>query len=293
MVRSLLTGEPLFGHDYFKVTQKAGHVIYLVPEVSIGPFKHRLVKTRLMEFVESGKLLIRTLSSPEDVPLSDPRIRRAAAGADVFLDTAVRFFEGDEQSAKDAKVFAATLFGLQKAGARTITGAHHSPKALTSAAELTLENVLRGSGDIGAMLATCWGVWQKEEATNRIYVKNVKPRDFDPVRPFEIQGRPSIDNTGKFEMVCLPGDSGGKGGLREGKQPRPDKLNLQVWIRGRIDHPEPVSVMHRAAQAEGFDVPIGTFKNYVTEMRKQIRTAALPPRNGNGRMTHPDVNSAR
>src|SRR5216683_5635382 len=87
--------------------------------------------------------------------------------------------------------------------------------------------------------------------------------------------RPSIDNTGKFEMVCLPGDSGGKGGLREGKQPRPDKLNLQVWIRRRIDHPEPVSVMHWAAQAEGFDVPIGTFKNYVTEMRKQIRTAAL------------------
>jgi len=47
------------------------------------------------------------------------------------------------------------LFGLQRAGARIITGAHHSPNSFGKDTFMTLENVLRGSGDIGAMLVTC------------------------------------------------------------------------------------------------------------------------------------------
>lgn len=44
-----------------------------------------------------------------------------------------------------------------------------------------------------------------EPKTNRIYVKNVKPRDFEPCEPFEIAGRPYIDQTGNFKMVSMPG----------------------------------------------------------------------------------------
>jgi hypothetical protein len=278
MVRSLLTCEPLFGYEHFKVNQKAERIVYLVPEVSLGPFKYRLEKTRLMDYVRSGKLLVRTLSAVEDIPLSDERIRRAASGADVFLDTCTRFFDGDEQSAQDAKKFAATLFALQRAGARTITGAHHSPKALTDAKQLTLENVLRGSGDLGAMLATCWGVWQKDEETNRLYVKNVKPRDFEPCQPFEIEGRPHIDQTGWFKMVTLPGMTDGKT-AEVGRPGRPDKLNVQTFIRTRKG--ESVSEMYEAAKISGFDIPFGTFKSWATEVKKL---------DGN---SHPDGNSER
>jgi len=185
--------------------QKSERVVYLVPEVSLTGFKKRAGPCGLMPFIESGKLLVRTLSSVEDIPLSDERIRRAASGAHVFLDTCTRFFDGDEQSAQDAKKFAATLFALQRAGARTLTGAHHSPKAFGVADSISLEAVLRGSGDLGAMLSTCWAVRQTDPKLNKIYVKNVKPRDFEPVEPFEIVGRPWIDKEGCFHMSHMPG----------------------------------------------------------------------------------------
>lgn len=73
---------------------------------------------------------------------------------------------------------------------------------------MTLENILRGSGDIGAMLATCWGICQIEAAQNRIYVQNVKARDFLPCEPFIIQGRLSIDQSGYFALTDPPGFAG-------------------------------------------------------------------------------------
>ena len=41
-------------------------------------------------------MLIQTLSSREQISLGDPRLHKAAEGADVFLDTAVRFMNGSE-----------------------------------------------------------------------------------------------------------------------------------------------------------------------------------------------------
>jgi Homeodomain-like domain-containing protein len=123
----------------------------------------------------------------------------------VFLDTAVRFMLGEENSASDHREFADILFNLQRVGARTVIGAHHSPKAFDSKESITLENAFRGSGDVGAMLATAWALKQTDSATNRIFVKNVKPRDFEPCQPFEIEGRPWIDQTGAFKIVAEPG----------------------------------------------------------------------------------------
>jgi hypothetical protein len=208
MAKVLLEGGCLFGHEPFEVTRNSARVVYLVPESGLGPFVHRLRLFRLLPFVQSGQFLFRTLSAKEDVTLSDPRILRAVEGADVFLDTAVRFLPGDENSATDQKEFAKTLFRLQAAGARTITGAHHAPKNFESKDTMTLENALRGSGDIGAMLATCWVVRQTDKATNTVHVRNVKPRDFEPCEPFEIEGRPHIDQSGQFRMSKLPGMAG-------------------------------------------------------------------------------------
>ncbi len=203
MVRALLEGGKLFHH--FAVTRQAQRVIYLIPEAGLGPFVARLNTFHLLDYVRDERLLFRTLSASGQLSLSDSRLLRAVEGADVFLDTAIRFMSGDENSAAEQKQFADTLFGLQRAGALTITGAHHSPKSFGKDTFMTLENVLRGSGDIGAMLATCWGLCQIDAEKNRIYVQNVKPRDFLPCEPFIIQGRPSLNQTGYFELTDPPG----------------------------------------------------------------------------------------
>ena len=49
-----------------------------------------------------------------------------------------------------------------------VTAAHHSSKAFEKQTYMPLENVLRGSGDIGALCATCWGVKQVDGSANGI-----------------------------------------------------------------------------------------------------------------------------
>lgn len=58
------------------------------------------------------------------------------------------------------------------------------------------------------MLVTGWGLRQIDAASNRIFVQNVKPRDFSPCEPFIIQGRPSLNETGYFDMTEPPGYAG-------------------------------------------------------------------------------------
>jgi len=206
MVRALLEGGKLFHH--FAVTKKAERVLYLIPDAGLGPFAARLKTFRLEQYVREEKLFCRTLSAQGQLSLNDPRLLEAAKGADVFLDTAIRFMTGDENSAAEQRAFADNLFALQRAGARTITGAHHSPKSFGKDTYMTLENVLRGSGDIGAMLTTCWGLSQIDADATRIFVQNVKARDFLPCEPFIVQGRPCIDQTGYFELTNPPGFAG-------------------------------------------------------------------------------------
>lgn len=224
MARALLKGVPLFGH--FAVPRKASRVLYLIPECSLTPFAARLRTFGLVEHVGTD-FFYRTLSHDVDVSLTDPRILTAAEGADVFLDTAVRFMDGDENASVEQKVFAKTLFDLLKHGARTVTGLHHSPKEFRKQSYITLENILRGSGDIGAMLTTCWAIYQRDQGKNQVYVENVKPRDFDPCKPFLLEGRPHIDQSGDFRMIAQPGMvesfSQAKGKGKPGRPPDPAK----------------------------------------------------------------------
>ena len=113
--------------------------------------------------------------------------------------------DGEENDVESARAFAQTLFALQAAGARTITGAHHAPKGFGTSERMTLENILRGSGDIGAMLCTAWGVRQIDADASRVYVQNVKARDFQPCAPFVLEGRPHLDENGNFLMLEPPG----------------------------------------------------------------------------------------
>lgn len=241
MAKALLEERPLFGYEAFSIPRPAQRVLYLIPESSLGPFWSRIKLFQLREHICNDRLLVRTLSSREPVSLKDPRLLKAAEGADVFLDTAVRFMDGSENDVENARPFADTLFQLLSAGARSIIGAHHAPKGFEGQDYMTLENILRGSGDIGAMLCCAWGVRQIDAARNQLYIQNIKPRDFQPCEPFVLEGRPHLDIDGQFKMIAEPGNAGE---LREHlprreKSGRPamdakdEKLSQAVELRGK------------------------------------------------------------
>ncbi len=239
MTKALLEQSPLFGYEPFSVPRPAARVLYLIPESSLGPFWSRLQLFRLREHLRSDRLLVRTLSSREQVSLDDVRLLKAAEGADVFLDTAVRFMDGSESDVEDARPFADTLFRLLQAGARSIAGAHHAPKGFRGADYMTLENILRGSGDIGAMLCTAWGVRQIDTVRNQLYVQNVKPRDFQPCAPFILEARPHLDTSGQFKMLEEPEDGRELRAYVQQKGGRPcvadkeDKVSRVIELRAK------------------------------------------------------------
>jgi DnaB-like helicase N terminal domain/AAA domain len=201
-------GTMLWGQ--FRVLEPASRVIYLIPESTLGPFAHRLKLFGIYEHaLAHERFFSRTLSKGPMIPLDDRRMLAAAKGAHIFLDTAARFGEGDENSANDNnKGLAKDIFQLLAAGARAVICAHHAPKAFSRENVMLLENVLRGSGDVGAMLSTAWGVKQIDPHSNTIHVECVKSRDFQSCGPFQLQGRPHIDDTGDFQILRRPGECG-------------------------------------------------------------------------------------
>lgn len=238
MVRALLEGSPLFGH--FGVPRPSSRVVYLIPESGLTPFVSRLKTFKLMPYIGES-LFFRTFSAKDDeiLKLDDQRLRAACEGADVFLDTAVRFMDGDENAVMDQKIFARNLFTLLRTGARTVTGLHHAPKSFEKLDYMSLENILRGSGDLGAMLCACWGLRQVDNQRNRVFIENVKARDFLPCEPFIIEGRPHLDVDGYFKMTDSPGIAGSLNQnkpKREGSRPAgrpedPDKAQKMTRIR--------------------------------------------------------------
>jgi hypothetical protein len=137
----------------------------------------------------------------------------------IFFDTAIRFSAvlDENASRQNSNMLAADLFALIRAGAKAVVCLHHSPKAAGDAEFMTLENVLRGTGDLGAMCDCVWGLQHDKRKARkgwdydyldesmqltRLFVKCVKPRDFDPAPAFRIQGRPYIDDQGDFVVIA-------------------------------------------------------------------------------------------
>jgi Bifunctional DNA primase/polymerase, N-terminal/AAA domain len=198
-VHAVLTGKPLF--DHFPVTQRAERVLYLCPEMGLLSFADRMRNLGLLPYV--GKTLFcRTMNSEGHLTLTDLTTEELE-GAVVVIDTAVRFVIGDENSSEDMKVFAADCFGLMKSGAASVIVLFHSPKGTKEASELTLENAMRGSGDLGAFVSSCWATRlqdpDNDEWKSPSYMKNVKQRDFKS-KPFEV----TSDELGKLHIVAPP-----------------------------------------------------------------------------------------
>lgn len=201
IARAITTGDKFLGlYDVPEPTV----VLYLTPEVGERALKRRAIKMG----VNPDRFLCRTLHQGV-LSLDDPLLLGAVKNLKpvVILDTAIRFSDaGDENSATDnAQGLAKLIFGLLAAGAKAVVGVHHSPKD-SADKKPDLRNTLRGTGDFGAMADCVYGLKLKDEATMTIEVSCVKPRDFDPVKPFMIRGKPYLDQKGDFVVLDMTAD---------------------------------------------------------------------------------------
>jgi 5S rRNA maturation endonuclease (ribonuclease M5) len=276
IVKALLIGQSTKLWGIFPVNQTAARVIYLIPEVGLSSFMSRARRMGLLPFIRERRLLTRTLSLGRAPDLADARLLAAVKDAHVILDTAARFADGEENSASDnARGLAADIFGLLAAGARSVICAHHSPKSFLKENTMSLEGILRGTGDIGAMATTVWGVKQLDEPQNIVYIECVKARDFTHCQPFQIRGRPCIDDCGDFELYHAPGESGSLAEeqlnqANESKQrERDDRLAMvRAWLAA--DPNETAQEQVRKFAALGITVKLDTVQRYRKLVRKGL-----------------------
>jgi hypothetical protein len=204
MTKALLTGRPLFGNPAFAVRAVAEKVVYLIPESSLRPLKMRLEKLGLTPFIGKS-LFVRTVDVDQRLlVLDDEDLLDGLKGAFVFLDTMARFMKGEENAlSEDQRDFTRQLFGLLSHGAKAVIGLHHATKAAANENTMTLENMLRGSGDIATQPAMVWGIQKYDEERSRVKFKCLKSRDLHPTpKPFAIEGSPWIDQEGDFRMLA-------------------------------------------------------------------------------------------
>lgn len=241
IARALLFG-PGKLWDLFEVTKRADKVVYLIPEVSRSTLKPRLIATKLYDELDK-RLFIRTLTKGPTLPLTDPKILREVEGAHVVCDTAIRFMKAvDENSASEAAAaLSDDCFTLQRAGALTVIPLFHAPKAFVNQTIMSKEAMIRGSGEFGASIATAWGVRKIDNATTIVHIENIKDRDFQACQPFQLIGRPYLDEDGEFrlyardcgklaEYLNIPGRNKG-GAPVEAREAKAANLELlRQWI---------------------------------------------------------------
>jgi hypothetical protein len=208
VVKALLTGEPLFNVPNLEVPRKSRRVIYLCPEASRTSLRKRLKMLGLIEYLydpitnPTGRLYLRSLSKGPKLNLDAPELLAMTKGADIFIDTAIRYMEGDENSSGDVKVLTENILNLLAMGARSMWVAAHSGKSFASATEITLENCARGSSEFAAALTNAIGVVQLDKEKNLIHFHFIDGRDMDePVADMHLQGRPYLYDTGNFQVT--------------------------------------------------------------------------------------------
>jgi hypothetical protein len=210
LARALTTGKKFLGNHS---VPEPVEVLYLCPEMSAKTFKKRC---RL--FGISERFHCMTISDGVPLNLGEPVLADAIRELKpvVFLDTAVRFSHAEDENAaaQNAQGLARDVFALLHLGARAVCCLHHRPKA-GAVEEMTLENTLRGTGDLGAICDAVWGLCY-EKGNSEQYAKEsrqlvrltarcVKARDFPAPEDSRIQLSPFIDDIGDFGV--LDGDA--------------------------------------------------------------------------------------
>jgi hypothetical protein len=263
VARSLCTGEPLFG--FLPVVNKPSRVLYLCPEMGLISMSERTRNAGLTDFL-GGTLLLRSMNFG-GLNLLDLN-KEALKNSVLILDTAIRFVEGDENSAKDMRIFSDMLFGLQRLqgphGAIIIL--YHSPKTTKDAFELTLENCLRGSGELGASLTDCWGTRMQEpekgwDSLN--FISHVKVRDYAGPKDFEVFcDKP----TGIMSRVGNPDVAAVLVSKKSGPKVDPEEVErAHAYIK------ENPSMTVKQLMAGGQAVGINHKRNWWTDRRIEVR----------------------
>jgi hypothetical protein len=196
LAAACVTGQPFMGR--FAVSNPPKHVIYLCPEMGLRELARFANGLGMMEHV-GRSLFFRSLDKEGRLPLSE-LTRQELDGSLVIIDTAVRFIEGKESDAQDMARFSDELFRLRSHGA-TVWCLFHSGKS-SAGQELTLQNAVRGSSEIAAMLSMCWATRLNEpakrfESTSRVYP--LKVREFDAL-PFDFK----CDRAARCEVIGDP-----------------------------------------------------------------------------------------
>jgi hypothetical protein len=282
LIRALLFG-PGKLWNWFDVPERAERCVYLIPESSRGPIKDRLQRMDLYDELRTGRLLIRTLNMGKAPVLDDPQLLSVARNATVVLDTGIRFMQvTDEASAVEiAEGLSNDMLGLLRAEADSVLPLFHSPKSFQKESVMTLENMIRGSSELGAVLATAWGIKQIDREQNVVHVQNLKPRDFEPCGPFELIGRPHIDRDGDFVMLKNPEECGSlldeqpelnKGGGAPHAQREAKAANLalmRAWLENERDLTGPE--LKEKFKGVGIALNDSTIRGYKKTLKKERR----------------------
>jgi AAA domain/Primase C terminal 1 (PriCT-1) len=174
--KAISTGTPLFNLQQFSV-KKPRPVIYLIPESRDRAFRKRCEAFRIPD--DKTKFMTRTISAGVPLELSDPRLLEAVkqTKAVVILDTASRFMKGnDENAAAQNRFLVNDVLALTAAGAVCVILIHHATKAAKQNQEqMTLENMLRGTGDFAAMCDQAYGA--RKDMT--LYANGAGPVEID------------------------------------------------------------------------------------------------------------------
>ena len=112
-------------------------------------------------------LFVRTMSAEETSALS-ALTPEEFKGAAVIIDTAVRYLRG-MNSSEHMRVFAEDVFRIMREGADSSV-LHHSAKGTKESTELSLENAMRGSGELGAFVSSCWATGCKIRQPVRVRI---------------------------------------------------------------------------------------------------------------------------
>jgi hypothetical protein len=268
IAESLCKGNPLFG--FLAVHNRPSRVLYHCPEMGLVSLGDRIQRIGLTGSL-GETLFLRTMNLPDMAINEIPR--EALPGSVLILDTAARFTKGDENSVSDMKAFSNELFAIQREQGPTgaIVILYHSPKATKEAAELTLENCLRGSGELGAAVTDAHGTrLQNPEDTHgsASFIRHIKARDYKGLPDFEVFS----DETGRLTAREDPHEakvtlSLGIGGNKSNKDGRDDEARAIIAAAVK-DNPD---VTIKALVSLLRDAGIVRGKTWVTEVRLSLR----------------------
>jgi hypothetical protein len=262
VIHSLLTGEKLFGR--FDVTSKPERVVYLCPESGMKSLGRRVRNMGLAKYI--GESFYMTSMNSEKVELSDLCLREAAKGSVLVIDTAIRFFDGDENSSEHMKAFGDQCQMLIREGVRAVVLLHHTSK---NGDGLTLESG-RGSGDFGGFLTCCWGTTldDYEDAYNSHSMMScVKQRDFQADN-FKLSPSGDEDN---FFLQYVEGSNNAR--VQVGRKAKAGKAKAMAFARANAAMTG--EELNKALVEMGIPYSVSACRNMLREAKASVAPGAV------------------